>query len=274
MSTDLRPREVERPFLRRWCVAALALLLRAPLSFGLVIAALGTLDTYAGSLGHNYVMPRWSARVLSLSISGLLPVVWVVVAALSRGADRSLGAGVSLEPILRRDLWRGVMFAAVVQIGQDLLGFVLSGVPMSSVPMSKGFGSGLFVATVGTYGALLTLFFGSSCFPLLVQAPGVSARALRGLSCSADELNGYSFMWRERRHFVSICGVFVGCALALALALSSVVPAFGMTNAAFLVFLGVFNYVGYRDIFERRAENAPRVSAPAAASPAANPAVT
>lgn len=46
-----------------------------------------------------------------------------------------------------------------------------------------------------------------------------------------------------------------GCLIALLGLLD--MPLFGMTNAAFLVFMGVFNYVVYRDIFERRAQNAP-----------------
>ncbi len=42
-----------------------------------------------------------------------------------------------------------------------------------------------------------------------------------------------------------------------AIYLSSAIPAYGMTTAAFLVFFGVLNYVAYRDIFERRGENLP-----------------
>lgn len=269
MSTSLQPREVDRPFLRRWCLAALALLLRAPLSFGLVIAVLGSLDTCAVSLEHGQVMARWPAKILTIFISGLLPAVWVVVAALARGADRSLAAGESLEPLTRRGLWRGVLLAVCVQIGQDLVGWALTGLPMSSIALSKGFGPGWFVAAVATYAFLLTLFFGSCYFPLLVQAPGVPAGELRQLSCRADELNGYPFLYRERRLVLSIAYVFVSGVMVLTVALSQIVPAFGMTTAATLVFLGVFNYVSYRDIFERRAQNAPLVAARSAAAGAA-----
>jgi hypothetical protein len=43
------------------------------------------------------------------------------------------------------------------------------------------------------------------------------------------------------------------------------VPAFGMTTAAWIVFMGVLNYVAYRDIFERRSDNLPKTVATASA---------
>jgi len=39
------------------------------------------------------------------------------------------------------------------------------------------------------------------------------------------------------------------------------VPAFGLTSAVFIVFIGVLNYVAYRDIFERQSENSPKAVA-------------
>jgi hypothetical protein len=43
----------------------------------------------------------------------------------------------------------------------------------------------------------------------------------------------------------------------------SFVPAYGLTNALWIVFVGVLNYVAYRDIFERRSANFPRTAAAA-----------
>jgi hypothetical protein len=43
--------------------------------------------------------------------------------------------------------------------------------------------------------------------------------------------------------------------LAVAVVLQLLVPAYGMTAAAWLVFMGVLNYVAYRDILERRPGN-------------------
>jgi hypothetical protein len=40
----------------------------------------------------------------------------------------------------------------------------------------------------------------------------------------------------------------------IGVSLWSILPALGMSNAAFLVFMGTLNYVVYRDIFERRGD--------------------
>jgi hypothetical protein len=52
--------------------------------------------------------------------------------------------------------------------------------------------------------------------------------------------------------------ILIGVLVLSAGALVSAVPAYGMTSAAFLVFMGVLNYVAYRDIFERRSGNLPK----------------
>jgi hypothetical protein len=39
------------------------------------------------------------------------------------------------------------------------------------------------------------------------------------------------------------------------------VPAFGMTRAAWIVFMGTLNYVVYPDIFQRRSANLPKAVA-------------
>lgn len=53
---------------------------------------------------------------------------------------------------------------------------------------------------------------------------------------------------------------FVGVITFGAASLASVLPLYGMTDAALLVFLGVLNYVAYRDIFERRSGNLPKMT--------------
>lgn len=58
--------------------------------------------------------------------------------------------------------------------------------------------------------------------------------------------------------------LFVGITALTADAISSVVPAYGMPMAATIVFLGVFNYVAYRDIFKRRSGNLPKAVVSAA----------
>jgi hypothetical protein len=51
--------------------------------------------------------------------------------------------------------------------------------------------------------------------------------------------------------------------LAIAVVLQLFVPFYGMTLAAWIVFIGVLNYVAYRDIFQRRSANLPQTIAAA-----------
>ena len=55
--------------------------------------------------------------------------------------------------------------------------------------------------------------------------------------------------------------MLIGILVLTAGTIASAVPAYGMTTAAFLVFIGVLNYVAYRDIFERRSGNLPEQAA-------------
>jgi hypothetical protein len=88
--------------------------------------------------------------------------------------------------------------------------------------------------------------------PLLVFQPQLSASEASSLSRRASKLNGNTLLL-----------VFGGAITVGAVSLSSVLPLYGMTDAALLVFLGVLNYVAYRDIFERRSRNFPETVAPA-----------
>ncbi|HXN10818.1 MAG TPA: hypothetical protein VN859_06210, partial [Steroidobacteraceae bacterium] len=66
---------------------------------------------------------------------------------------------------------------------------------------------------------------------------------------------------------------FVAAIAIAGVAVATALPLFGLTNAALLVFLGILNYVAYRDIFERRSENTPQLTPAAyvAGRPAAVP---
>jgi hypothetical protein len=62
MNATLDPREVDKPFVRRWLRAALALLIRSPFRFGILIAVLGCLDTSAVNLANGYVIERGNVQ--------------------------------------------------------------------------------------------------------------------------------------------------------------------------------------------------------------------
>jgi len=87
-------------------------------------------------------------------------------------------------------------------------------------------------------------------FPLLVLESELSFQEVLRLSKSATEINGRK----------TISWLMIGM-LAAAGLLEMFVPAFGLTSAVFIVFIGVLNYVAYRDIFERQSENSTRVAA-------------
>jgi len=94
---------------------------------------------------------------------------------------------------------------------------------------------------------LMSIFVGPCYFPLLVLVSKVPPLHARHLSRKASDINGWIVI------MMLILILDLG-----AIALASVVPAYGMTTAAFLVFFGVLNYVAYRDIFERRSASHPK----------------
>jgi hypothetical protein len=49
----------------------------------------------------------------------------------------------------------------------------------------------------------------------------------------------------------------VGIVVVATALVAEFAPVFGLIDAATLLFVGVFNYVAYRDVFERRSDNAP-----------------
>lgn len=227
---------------------ALELVLRSPIRFGLVVAILGSLDTWAVIATREYVIPR--TVLVELGV-GLLPALWTLVAALAHSADKSLGVQQTVAGLMRGAVWRGVLFAAAVLAGLQ----ILESGAIAALPQKfhdhTAFGlPGRFVSTFALYAAFATLWLGSCFFPLLLHAARAPWNLLYHLSRRAARMNDNIIVM-----------TFVGCVVILADSLSAVLPAYGMTMACFLVFLGVFNYVGYRDIFEGRTKNAPVASA-------------
>jgi hypothetical protein len=49
----------------------------------------------------------------------------------------------------------------------------------------------------------------------------------------------------------------VGIVVVAMATLAQIAPVFGLIDATTVLFVGVFNYVAYRDVFERRSGNAP-----------------
>lgn len=250
MATPFEPREVDKPFIPRWLRLTLQLLARSPLRFGILIAALGWIDTSAVKLSDGYVVPKiWVDRIGTL----LLPILWMIVSAVARGADDSHRTWEAMSALRRRQVWLGALSTgATIVILQWLVKLMFEGlVPFKAQgPQITLQHPGQFIQSIAANVLITCIFVGLCYFPLLVLVPQLSPSHARHLSRKASQINGE---WLTR--------IFVAIVAVGANALASVAPAYGMTAAAFLVFLGVFNFVAYRDIFERRDRNLPQAVA-------------
>ncbi len=255
MNGTFDPRAVERPFIGRWLRATGGLFLRSPLRFGFVIALLGWLDTAINSALQDFrVQELWVDRVGLV----ILPLVWLLVCALARGADDPSQSRAALVALARKRLWlavgtgMGILLALVIGIQATLIG--LSELFWTWTDRPVPWHAGQFVGALTVNVVLLIAAFEPCYFPLLLLGGELTNSDARSLSRRAAELNGREVVW------------FLICiSLICANSLASLLPAFGMTESAFLVAAGIFNYIAYRDIFERRPENLPKVAAASAA---------
>lgn len=253
MSPTLEPREVEKPFPRRWLRMTLELFVRSPLRFGVVIALLGGLDHAAVALAQASGFQReWTDRLGTV----VLPFVWILTSALARGADDPRQSSAALAVLGRKRAWLGALRAgATLAVFLWIAFWVLQGVgELLSQHRPEGYlkHPAELLASIVANVLFLQSWVGVCYCPLLVLQPQLSAGEASHLSRRASKLNGNTLII-----------VLFGAITFGAVSLSSVLPFYGMTDAALLVFLGVLNYVAYRDIFERRSRNLPATAAPA-----------
>jgi hypothetical protein len=250
MSTTFEPREVEKPFRRRWLRMTLQLVVRCPARFSLAILLLGCLDTSAVRLLSGVTVDRvWMVRLGML----VLPWVWVFVAAIARGADDASQTWKAFAGLAYFKVW---MSALVVGIGLVALHWVIWWLMGVTAPRGPALLPGQLLEFTGTQAWMVDAAAGICYFPLLVLQPTLSLAEARRLSRDANDINGRQ----------TISWLMVGMIGVLAF-----VPSFfGMTTAAWIVFMGVLNYVAYRDIFERRSANLPKAVATASSVVAAH----
>jgi len=241
----LKPRKVDQPFMWRWLRSSLELVLRSPGRFGLLIALLDSLDSFAVNLARNRHIEKIWIDTLGAFV---LPFVLILVAAVARGADEKRQTWVALSQVLRKTAWIGALG----------VGAIVTVLSWSIYSVIYGLGAALLVGTPGLYlqdqgqflvaveaGVLLSSIIVGPCyFPLLVLEPTMSPLHARNLSMRANEIND---------GFLVIALILM---LDLgAIALAAAVPAYGLTMAMCLGLIGVLNYVAYRDIFEFRSGN-------------------
>src|ERR1700690_589669 len=250
MSMTLDPRGVDKPFLRGWMRLALELLVRCPFRFGLMIAALGLLDHAAITLAEGSGIQRsWADRLGTL----LLPPLWVLIGALARGADDARRGREALAALGRGRVWWGALRAgATLAVFLWIVAWALQGLGgLASVYRGQGYlrHPGELLTSIVVNVALLQSWVGLCYCPLLVLQPQLEASEAGMLSRRASELNGRTVLL-----------LFIAAIAIVGVAVATALPLFGLTDAALLVFLGLLNYVAYRDIFERRSENAPQLT--------------
>jgi len=243
----MEPREVQKPFWKRWLRMTWRLFVRSPIRFGILIALLGLFDSSAVNLAYGYIIPRiWTDRLGML----LLPLLFAIISAVARGADDSRQTWKVLQEFLHLRFWLKALAAGGVLVIFDLAVHALL---IFSDPIAKATYTqrpGALLESFAVQTVLVSQFLGICHAPLSVFWPQLSFRETQNLSQSASTVNG---RWQICK---LVCGVLaVGIPLEM-------IPTYGMAEAAWLVFIGTLNYVAYRDIFERQAENLPALVEP------------
>ncbi len=251
MSPTLEPREVDKPFIQRWLLMTLKLFVRSPVRFGIPIALLGWLDTSAVKLAEGAAVEKqWVDRVGML----LLPILWIFVSAIARGADDPSQTWTAFARLGRKRVWGSALtIGATLATSSWLIAWLFQGsaallAPRNPRPYLQH--PGQLLDSLSANVLLIFFFVGLCYFPLLVLMPDISSADARALSNRASDINGWI-----------VIVLFIGAMAIGADALASVVSAYGMTTAAYLVFMGALSYVAYRDIFERRSGNLPKAVA-------------
>jgi len=244
VSQTLNPREVEKPFRLRWVRMTLQLMLRAPVRFSIAILLLGCMDAFVIRLLPNRIPRIWAIRLGML----LLPLAWVVTAALARGADNSTQNWKALIGLTRPIVWLSALAIGLGLVTLDVAIWQLLFPNLHSEDVNLF--SGRVLHFTGLQAWMVMTAAGICFFPLLVLESGLSFAEVRRLSLSATEINGpKTISW------------FMTWMICVAGTLQQFVPAYGLTMATWVVFAGVLNYVAYRDIFERRSANLPQPAA-------------
>lgn len=234
MSETLEPRRVERPYLGRWVITAFALLLRFPVGFGAAIALIAIVDLLSTDvIPVRFIDAGWTLVLGTL----LLPVFWIVLSLLSRQSDRALRRSELLQLSVSRSVWGGGLLpGCLLASGSWLVHWALAAASPVGADLA---GSNVWNCS------LLVLPLGVCYFPLMALAPGLTVIDACQLSKKASRLNGE---W--------IIVTFIAALALAADVLARSVPGGELAAAACLVFIGVFNYAAYLDIFERRLDYA------------------
>jgi hypothetical protein len=201
VAETLEPREVDKPYARRWLTAALTLFLRSPVRFGLLIVFLATLDSAVVSYAQGYSIERkWLEGVGAIA----LPLVWVIVSAVARGADDGRQTWDALAQIRHRTVWLNALATgAILATINYAVAFSLQWLPgvlgnHEHVEYLRQ--PGQLLDSIDRSVLLMTFFVGLCYFPLLALVPQISRSQAMDLSRRATDINGRIMLMGARDH--------------------------------------------------------------------------
>lgn len=232
MSSEFKPREVEPQPHVRWAKATGVLITRSPVAFGVLLAGLLLVDPTVSSL----VGPNPSREVLALRDTlAALAAPFVLAAAVLVGRYADLGQ----RPSLR--------------IGWGRLGVLAAGLAAISLVLRAGLPSPPAQVIAEDYAQLggrlcmnwsVVQFLHGGLVVPLVAIGDVPLRRAWWLSFEAVTIN-------------ELLQVDLFAMVAVMVVATNLWMPYGIPVAALFIFLGAYQYVAYRDIFEQRANNAP-----------------
>ncbi len=233
MNKLFEPRRVQAHAALRWVGQSAALMARAPLGFGLVLAAAVIVDRVVLGALAAILTPAQLALVGAACYWPLLAASIVV----ARSADRT-------GPIAHgARLWRSAIGAALIAAGLCAIGVWL---PQRSASSAHEVRSLWPLAVL--WGSLASYLMGTSFLPLMAFSPAVRGTVL-------------SLSWRAHRRNPRPSLTLSMLVMLTSTLGASLLPA-GLC-AILVAFHGTLFYVAYREMFEGRARNLAAVRHPA-----------
>src|ERR1700733_2242542 len=178
MGAFLEPREVAKPFAKRWLRTTLQLFVRSPIRFSILVALLGWLDASTVKITDGFVIPKiWIQRAGML----LLPLLFTVISAVARGADDTAQTWKTFYVFGRVRIWVGALGAGAALVAfQIVVVYIMEAFLGSFGDYQKySHSPGDVVTSFAAQTMLVSQALGLCYAPLLVFWPDLSPKEAR-----------------------------------------------------------------------------------------------